>query len=134
MDPTSYLNQLKQLMDFYDTTGVGGPRTGGLGDMNASNYAGDRLSFAERMLGQGGMGMQGRPGPMPNYFAPPQQYQAPSYTSPNSVPPNPAPQNPGLPMINGGPRPAPVATNYLQQLLGMAPGPRPTFTGGGVRG
>jgi len=119
-----YLNQLKALMDFYDTTGAGGPRDGGMG-MNAANYNGDRLNFAMNTLNR----LQGpqipNQGQMPNFFptdsGPNPQY--PHYGNNEAIPPEVIAQKQGFPIQ---PRPQvqqpsqlpPRSPNYLMQLLG----------------
>lgn len=125
------MNQLKAWMDFYDQSGAGGPRDGGMG-MNAANYNGARLSFAQRML-QDQQG-QGRPGPMPNYFNSQDTLPQQPYVPPTAVAPNPR-----FPMINGGPpppaQPYTGGINYLKELLGFGPPQRSIVFGpGGVRG
>lgn len=122
MQTPDYLNQLKALMDFYDQSGAGGPRDGGMG-MNAANYNGGRLNFAMNTLNR----LQGPQLPqqaqMPNFF--PDQgsgvnQQYPHYGANEAIPPDVIARKQGFP-VQPTQQPAMLpqrSPNYLMQLIG----------------
>lgn len=137
-DPSSYMNQLRTFMQFYDQYGPHTPTiTGGFNGMfgdssaaqNQATEQGNRLNFAMQMAQQANApnmfpGMQ----PAPDYFAGLPNQPQPAAPLPDSMVPR-------FPAINGQmaapPAQAPDFLNRLRQFLTPQ---APHQTAVGVRG
>lgn len=100
-DPSSYLNQLRTLMGFYDQNGLGGPvgsQTGFAGAQNLATNSGDRLNFALQMMDRMQRPTIGFQQPPKNYF----DFSGQS-----------APQGPGVPNYD----PIEIARNTMARAI-----------------